>query len=727
MVEDTRGPRSYGRGQGPSRRTLLKGAGAAAFGIGSLAVLPLFDTPSAKQNPADCKSTDLSASQKKLIVSNWPEYIDVDPEKGATTTLQDFERRTGIKVDYTDDVSDNAEFFAKVRNQLSYCEPIGRDMMMLTDWMAARMIGLGWIQPLDPAKVQNLHKNLIKPLQGRQWDKDRTYSAPWQSGLTGIAYNSKKTKEVRSFEELLTRPDLKGKITLLSEMRDTMAFMLKIEGADPDKFTPDEWANAIDNLRGVVKAGQVRAFTGNEYIQDLAAGNIVACEAWSGDVISAQADSPDIKFVVPEEGLSLWSDNMIVPNKADHLGERREVDRLLLRARGGGEAGRVGQLHLPGRGRPRGDGEDRRLPRRQPADLPLREGPREHVRLHGPRRCRSPTVRRRVFRCHRWLKPAPRPAPRRTKGLQLRSLTKEFAAFTAVRSLDLDIPTGSFFALLGPSGCGKTTTLRMVAGLETPTSGTITLGGKDITWQKPYRRPVNTVFQNYALFPHLDIYENVAFGLRRRRSKEVEPKVREMLDLVELESQARKKPAQLSGGQQQRVALARALINSPEVLLLDEPLGALDLKLRRSMQIELKRIQTEVGLTFVHVTHDQEEAMTMADTIAVMNQRRDRADGCTGRAVRQPADDVRRQLPRSVEPDRGDGARQGGRLHDRRHPRHARLHPDRPGARQRQGRRPGLARDPAREGPDRRGRREHRRARQQHLRRHWSVTSASSA
>ena len=204
-------------------------------------------------------------------------------------------------------------------------------------------------------------------------------------------------------------------------------------------------------------------------------------------------------------------------------------------------------------------------------------------------------------------------------GLRLRDLTKEFASFTAVKSLDLDVPTGSFFALLGPSGCGKTTTLRMVAGLETPTSGSIELGGKDITWDKPYRRPVNTVFQNYALFPHLDIFENVAFGLRRRRSKEVDAKVKEMLDLVELETQARKKPAQLSGGQQQRVALARALINNPEVLLLDEPLGALDLKLRRSMQVEIKRIQSEVGLTFVHVTHDQEEAMTMADTIAVMN------------------------------------------------------------------------------------------------------------
>ena len=204
-------------------------------------------------------------------------------------------------------------------------------------------------------------------------------------------------------------------------------------------------------------------------------------------------------------------------------------------------------------------------------------------------------------------------------GLRLRGLTKEFASFTAVKSLDLDVPIGSFFALLGPSGCGKTTTLRMVAGLETPTSGTIELGGKDITWDKPYRRPVNTVFQNYALFPHLDIFENVAFGLRRRRTKDVDRQVQEMLSLVELESQARKKPAQLSGGQQQRVALARALINSPEVLLLDEPLGALDLKLRRSMQIEIKRIQTEVGRTFVHVTHDQEEAMTMADTIAVMN------------------------------------------------------------------------------------------------------------
>ena len=227
----------------------------------------------------------------------------------------------------------------------------------------------------------------------------------------------------------------------------------------------------------------------------------------------------------------------------------------------------------------------------------------------------------------------------RTEGgdLRLAGLTKRFGAFTAVDNLDLTIPQGSFFALLGASGCGKTTTLRMVSGLEDPTAGQIFLGDKDVTDTKPYRRPVNTVFQNYALFPHLDIFENVAFGLRRRGFKSVKPQVDAMLELVELGHLAKRKPTQLSGGQQQRIALARALINQPQVLLLDEPLGALDLKLRRQMQIELKRIQTEVGLTFVHVTHDQEEAMTMADTIAVMNQGRIEQMGSPAELYENPA------------------------------------------------------------------------------------------
>ncbi|MEV8294626.1 ABC transporter ATP-binding protein [Streptomyces rochei] len=203
--------------------------------------------------------------------------------------------------------------------------------------------------------------------------------------------------------------------------------------------------------------------------------------------------------------------------------------------------------------------------------------------------------------------------------VRLSGISKTYGTFTAVHPLDLTVPQGSFFALLGASGCGKTTTLRMIAGLEEPSSGTVHLGDQDVTALPPYKRPVNTVFQSYALFPHLDIFENVAFGLRRRGIKSVKKQVGEMLDLVQLGEQARKKPHQLSGGQQQRVAVARALINHPKVLLLDEPLGALDLKLRRQMQLELKRIQTEVGITFVHVTHDQEEAMTMADQVAVMN------------------------------------------------------------------------------------------------------------
>ncbi len=227
-------------------------------------------------------------------------------------------------------------------------------------------------------------------------------------------------------------------------------------------------------------------------------------------------------------------------------------------------------------------------------------------------------------------------AGRSSGDLRLVGLTKRFGSFVAVDGIDLAVPEGSFFALLGPSGCGKTTTLRMIAGLETPSAGQILLGGKDVTDTRPFKRPVNTVFQSYALFPHLDVFENVAFGLRRRGFQHPKPQVEEALELVQLGHLARRKPGQLSGGQQQRVALARAIVNRPRVLLLDEPLGALDLKLRRQMQVELKRIQTEVGLTFIHVTHDQEEAMTMADTIAVMNDGRIEQQGAPTELYESP-------------------------------------------------------------------------------------------
>ena len=208
--------------------------------------------------------------------------------------------------------------------------------------------------------------------------------------------------------------------------------------------------------------------------------------------------------------------------------------------------------------------------------------------------------------------------------VRLEHVVKRFDDVVAVDGISLEIPSGSFFALLGPSGCGKTTTLRMIGGFEEPDEGAIYLGDRDVVGLPPYRRDVNTVFQSYALFPHLSVFENVAFGLRRRGvdGRQLRGRVEEMLRLVGLEGVGGRRPRQLSGGQQQRVALARALVNRPQVLLLDEPLGALDLKLRKQMQLELKQIQHELGLTFVHVTHDQEEAMTMADAIAVMDRGR---------------------------------------------------------------------------------------------------------
>src|SRR5918911_1675494 len=208
-----------------------------------------------------------------------------------------------------------------------------------------------------------------------------------------------------------------------------------------------------------------------------------------------------------------------------------------------------------------------------------------------------------------------------TVDVRLVDVVKRFGETVAVDHIDLEVLDGEFFSLLGPSGCGKTTTLRMIGGFEEPTSGLIELQGEDVTWLPPFKRNVNTVFQNYALFPHLTIYENVAFGLRRKgvSDADIRSRVTDMLALVELAGYEARRPSQISGGQAQRVALARALINRPAVLLLDEPLGALDLKLRKQMQVELKGIQREVGITFLYVTHDQEEALAMSDRIAVMN------------------------------------------------------------------------------------------------------------
>lgn len=313
--------RAMVRGSGPlaglGRRSFVRGASLSALALGAPTLLSACGTDSQVQSSEECKSTDVSDKEKTLVFSNWPEYIDVDDD-GNMPTLQQFQEQTGITVTYNADVNDNNEFFGKVKDQLGGCEPIGRDIIVLTDWMAARMVGLGWLQKLDKGNMPNVEANLKESLRSPSWDENRDYSVPWQSGLTGIAYNAKYTGEIRSFEELVTRPDLKGKVSLLTEMGDTMGFVLKLEGYDPNDFTKEEWDDAIARMEEIVASGQIRRFTGNDYVDDLNAGNLVACEAWSGDVIAMQYDNPDIKWVAPEEGLSLWSDNMLVPNRADH-------------------------------------------------------------------------------------------------------------------------------------------------------------------------------------------------------------------------------------------------------------------------------------------------------------------------------------------------------------------------------------------------------------------------
>ena len=317
-------PRQAMPGSPPSaplgRRTFVRGAFLGGLGLAAPGMLSACGIGAAVQTPESCKSTDSSSTDKTLVWSNWPAYIDKPPK-----TLQEFEKRSGIQVTYNTDVNDNNEFFAKIQNQLGACQPIGRDIIVLTDWMAARLVKLGWLQKLDHANLPNVVKNLVPNLRSPDWDPHREYSVPWQSGMTGIAYNAKYTEPVSSFDELISRPDLKGRISLLSEMRDTMGFMIATTGGDPAHFSDADWNKAIDRLNQVVQNGQVRRFTGNDYINDLDKGDLVACEAWSGDVIGMQSSNPDIKWVAPEEGLALWSDNMLVPNKAVHKANAEEL------------------------------------------------------------------------------------------------------------------------------------------------------------------------------------------------------------------------------------------------------------------------------------------------------------------------------------------------------------------------------------------------------------------
>jgi spermidine/putrescine transport system substrate-binding protein len=313
---------------GLSRRTLMRGLLAGGAFVATGGALAACGTKPAKKNDIKaCTATDVSATEKKLTFSNWPLYIDVDEKDDKKRpTLDAFTTKTGIAVTYQEDINDNNEFFGKIRNQLQACQSIDRDIIVLTDWMAAKLVGLGWLQKFDNTKTPNFTKNVLPSLRNRAWDKDMVYAAPWQSGLTGLAYNGKVTKEIRTVDELLTRPDLKGKVAVLSEMRDTMGLLLLSMGKNPTDFTESDFDGALDKLKKAVSSGQIRKFTGNDYKEDLAKGDLAACVAWSGDVIQLSAENDQIKFVTPDEGLMLWSDNMLLPATATH---KANVEQLI--------------------------------------------------------------------------------------------------------------------------------------------------------------------------------------------------------------------------------------------------------------------------------------------------------------------------------------------------------------------------------------------------------------
>lgn len=301
------------------RRTLLRGLTGSAALLATGALLGACGTRGARQTAASCVSEDLSATEKTLAFSNWPQYLDVaEDNESRRPTLEAFQARTGIQVTYTEDINDNNEFFGKIQPQLAACEPIGRDIIVLSDWMAARMINLGWVQRLDPARMPNVGRNLLPSLRTRAYDRENVLAIPWQCGLAGLAYNGKVTTEVRTVDELLTRPDLKGRVTVLSEMRDTIGLILAANGHDPANFTDAQFDEALAKLKRAVDSGQIRRFTGNDYAPELARGDIAACMAWSGDVIQLTAKDERIRFVAPESGALLYSDDMLVPIRASH-------------------------------------------------------------------------------------------------------------------------------------------------------------------------------------------------------------------------------------------------------------------------------------------------------------------------------------------------------------------------------------------------------------------------
>ncbi|MEU7059698.1 spermidine/putrescine ABC transporter substrate-binding protein [Streptomyces sp. NPDC046197] len=321
--------RSFRNGRAAlSRRSLLRASAGGALAVGGLGALSGCGIPAAGQTQGGTAVQDHSAKEKVVNFSNWPEYIDVDDSGKHHPTLEAFTRQSGIQVKYTEDINDNNEFFGKIKPQLAAGQDTGRDLIVLTDWLAARLIRLGWAQKLDPSNLPHAYTNLSAQFRNPDWDPGRAHSYPWQGIATVIAFNKKALDgiEVKSVSDLLDNPKLKGRVGFLSEMRDSIGMTLLDMGKDPAKFTDDDFDAVIARLQKAVDKGQIRRFTGNDYTSDLTKGDLAACVAWGGDIVQLKADSPDVDYIIPDSGYMTSTDNMLIPNKARH---KTNAERLI--------------------------------------------------------------------------------------------------------------------------------------------------------------------------------------------------------------------------------------------------------------------------------------------------------------------------------------------------------------------------------------------------------------
>ncbi|MFF2514261.1 spermidine/putrescine ABC transporter substrate-binding protein [Streptomyces sp. NPDC058086] len=321
--------RSFRNGRAAlSRRSLLRASAGGALAVGGLGALSGCGIPAAGKTQGGVSAEDHSAKEKTINFSNWTEYMDVDDSGKHHPTLDAFTKRTGISVKYTEDINDNVEFFGKIKPQLAAGQDTGRDLIVVTDWLAARLIRFGWVQKLNASNLPHAYANLSAQFRSPDWDPGRAYSYPWQGISTVIAFNKKALNgiEVKSVSDLLDNPKLKGRVGFLSEMRDSMGMTLLDMGKDPEKFTDDDFDAAIARLQKAVDKGQIRRFTGNDYTSDLTKGDLAACVAWAGDIVQLKADSPDVDFIIPDSGYLTSTDNMLIPNKARH---KTNAERLM--------------------------------------------------------------------------------------------------------------------------------------------------------------------------------------------------------------------------------------------------------------------------------------------------------------------------------------------------------------------------------------------------------------